>query len=124
MAIKGTGSKHKYWVIMAGNTPTAFRARTRDVLLPTLVQLQRAQPNTTLQWFERNRLWPSPIDAREAMHAKRQMRPTRGRDWRPGGEHKDPRARFKVSRDQKRARFKRRRFDPRGKPGAKPPVDE
>ena len=29
----------------------------------------------------------------------------RGRDWRPGGEHRDPRARFKVPRDLKRARF-------------------
>jgi hypothetical protein len=26
----------------------------------------------------------------------------RGRDWRPGGEHKDPRDRFKVPRDVKR----------------------
>jgi 23S rRNA pseudouridine2605 synthase len=30
----------------------------------------------------------------------------RGRDWRPGGVHKDPRDRFKVPRDVKRARFK------------------
>jgi hypothetical protein len=30
----------------------------------------------------------------------------RGRDWRPGGAHKDPRDRFKVPRDVKRARFK------------------
>ena len=29
----------------------------------------------------------------------------RGRDWRPGGEHRDPRDRFKVPRDVKRARF-------------------
>ena len=43
----------------------------------------------------------------------------RGRDWRPGGTHKDPRDRFKVPRDVKRARFKaklhRDRFHP--KPG-------
>ena len=30
----------------------------------------------------------------------------RGRDWRPGGQHKDPRDRFKVPRDVKRARYK------------------
>jgi len=30
----------------------------------------------------------------------------RGRSWRPGGAHKDPRDRFKVPRDVKRARFK------------------
>jgi hypothetical protein len=102
----------KCWVIVAGKTPTAFRARTPDVLLPTLRQLQRTQPDTTLQWFERNRLWSSPLEAREAMRARRQMRPSgagRGRDWRPGGDHKDPRARFKLTRDQKRARFKSRR---------------
>jgi hypothetical protein len=29
----------------------------------------------------------------------------RGRDWRPGGAHRDPRARFKVPRDIKRARL-------------------
>jgi hypothetical protein len=29
----------------------------------------------------------------------------RGRDWRPGGGHKDPRDRFKVPRDVKRARM-------------------
>ena len=46
----------------------------------------------------------------------------RGRDWRPGGDHKDPRDRFKVPRDVKRARFKakarRDRFSP--KPGSPP----
>ena len=29
----------------------------------------------------------------------------RPRDWRPGGEHKDPRDRFKIPRDEKRRRF-------------------
>jgi len=55
--------------------------------------------------------------------ADRQRPTPRGRDWRPGGEHKDPRDRFKVPRDVKRARFKaqlqRDRVSP--KPGA-PPV--
>jgi hypothetical protein len=32
----------------------------------------------------------------------------RARDWRPGGEHKDPRERFKVPRDVKRARMAKR----------------
>ena len=32
----------------------------------------------------------------------------RGRDWRPGGDHRDPRDRFKVPRDVKRARFSAR----------------
>jgi hypothetical protein len=40
----------------------------------------------------------------------------RGRDWRPGGDHKDPRDRFKVPRDVKRARFKARLRRDRARP--------
>jgi hypothetical protein len=99
---------HAFWVILAGTTPTAFRAKVRDVLLPTLHQLQRTQPDVSLQWFERGRLWPSPDEARHALAARRQARPVRRPDWRPGGTHADPHARFKLTRDQKRARFKKR----------------
>ena len=102
------GKAFTFWVIVAGTTPTAFRARTRDVLLPTLHQLQRTQPDTSLRWCERNRLWTSPAEARDALRAGRQQRRTRKPDWRPGGDHQDPRARFELSRDQKRARFKKR----------------
>src|SRR3954463_371846 len=45
----------------------------------------------------------------------------RGRDWRPGGEHKDPRDRFKVPRDVKRARFKAKQRRDRPAGGAPPP---
>ena len=51
----------------------------------------------------------------------------RGRDWRPGGDHKDPRDRFKVPRDVKRARFKAKLRRDRFKPpdaGTKPPGGE
>jgi hypothetical protein len=58
--------------------------------------------------------------------ADRQRPAPRGRDWRPGGEHKDPRDRFKVPRDVKRARFKaklqRDRFDPKPRSGHSGPV--
>lgn len=102
------------WVIVAGTTPTAFRARTREALLPTLHQLQRTQPDSALRWFERNRLWASPLEAREALRARRTFRPARVPGWRPGGDHRDPRARYELTRDQKRARFKKRL-------GARPP---
>jgi hypothetical protein len=111
-----------FWVIVAGATPTAFRSRYRDELLPTFRQLQRTQPDVALMWFERGRLWPSAKDAREALLAVRKARAERqadrGADWRPGGSHKDPRARFQVSRDEKRARFKRRLQDNRRPDGA------
>ena len=103
-----SGRVHGYWVILAGNTPTSFRARDRDVLLPTLRQLQRTQPKVSLQWFERSRLWNSQEEARDALRAGRLERPVRRPDWRPGGEHKDPRKKFEMTRDQKRARFKTR----------------
>ena len=98
----------KFWVILAGPTPTSFRARSREILLPTLYQLQQTQPDVSLKWFERGRLWSSPLEAREALVAQRQQR-RKPADWRPGGAHKDPRKRFEISRDQKRARFKARR---------------
>jgi hypothetical protein len=108
------------WVIVSGTTPTAFRARTRETLLPTLHQLQRTQPDTVLRWFERNRLWSSPLEAREALHAKRAFRQPRDRAWRPGGDHRDRRAKYELSRDEKRARFKRRQRAPLRKPGRGP----
>jgi hypothetical protein len=98
----------KFWVILAGPTPTSFRARERGDLLPTLHQLQRRQPDVSLKWFERSRVWESPAEAREALVAQRQRRKAGKRpgDWRPGGEHRDPRKRFELSRQEKRARFK------------------
>jgi len=64
---------------------------------------------------------PGPAKPRSGEGGQRPA--PRGRDWRPGGEHKDPRDRFKVPRDVKRARFKanlqRDRVNP--KPGG-PPV--
>lgn len=98
------------WVIVAGTQPTAFRARSAEELLPTLRQLQQTQPDVQMKWFERGRLWATPGDAALALKARRQAprRDDRGRDWRPGGEHKDPRAKYDVPRDEKRARFKKR----------------
>jgi hypothetical protein len=101
-------ARHAYWVILVGATPTAFRSSTRDVLVPTWRQLQRTQPDVTLRWFERGRLWESPEAARFGLRAKSPEAEKRRADWRPGGNHRDPRARFALTRDQKRARFKDR----------------
>jgi hypothetical protein len=107
---------HTFWVIVSGNTPTAFRAREREDLIPTFVQLQRTQPDVSLKWFERNRIWSSPGEARDALAAVRERRRTTARprkpEWRPGGEHKDPRQRYEKTRDQKRAQFKARQRRP------------
>lgn len=113
-----------WWVILDGATPTAFRARIRDTLLPTLHQLHRTQPNVTLRWVERGRVWESPDQARDAALAARRKpkAPGRPREWRPGGQHRDPRQRYELTRDQKRARFRARQQRPArpGRPGRPP----
>src|SRR5688572_25310719 len=94
-----------YWTIIADGQPTAFRAATSEELLPTLKQLQSKQPDAVLMWFARGKLWPSEEAASMALKMERERRERRPADWRPGGEHKDPRDRFKVPRDVKRQRF-------------------
>jgi 23S rRNA pseudouridine2605 synthase len=108
--------RHAYWTILIDDKPTAFRARDREELQPTFVQLQRKNANVTMRWFARGKLW----DSREAEHddfqrqkqaagapRDRRDRPQgaerRGSDWRPGGTHKDPRDRFKKKNRPERA---------------------
>jgi translation initiation factor IF-2 len=94
--------RHLYWTIIAEGAPTAFRARDRAELMPTLKQLQRKDPGAALKWFERGRLWASPEEARTQLAAERSAarRPPPG--WRPGGDHRDPHERHKVPRDVRR----------------------
>ncbi|NQW03901.1 MAG: hypothetical protein HQ485_07720 [Acidobacteria bacterium] len=100
---------NRFWVILIGETATSFKGKEREDLLPTYKQLQRTQSGVSLRWFERGRIWESP-DAAEgaAKLALTEGRTKRPKEWRPGGEHVDPKARFQLSRDQKRAKFKKR----------------
>lgn len=103
-----------FWVILVGETPTSFRAKMREDLVPTLRQLQRTQTDVRLRWFERGRIWESPQQAiGVAKLAGTVARERRPKEWRPGGEHRDPRARFELTRDQKRAKFKREQREDR-----------
>src|SRR5579864_1702339 len=119
-----------YWTILIDQKPTAFRAREADELLPTLNQLKRKNTDVVMKWFARGRLWDSQTAEREAF-TTRADRPAerRNQDWRPGGEHKDPRARFdkeKRRRDKREQRAQRneaeaaRVFRPTQPPGARP----
>jgi hypothetical protein len=91
-----------YWTILIDGSPTACRARERDDLVPTFAQLKRTNDDVIMKWFSQGRLWDSP----EAQHqSHRQPRPAaekRGRDWRPGGQHLDPRSRFTRKKAKKR----------------------
>ena len=99
---------HSFWVILIGKTPTSFRGKVREDLVPTLRQLQRTQSDVSLRWFERGKVWESPEAAIGAAKlAATAAREKRTKEWRPGGEHRDPKARFELTRDQKRAKFKR-----------------
>jgi hypothetical protein len=95
--------RYSFWTILIDHKPTAFRAREQSELLPTLAQLRRTNEDVILQWFSRGRLWESPDAERAALERRRATRAAgdrhaagekRGRDWRPGGQHADPRARF------------------------------
>jgi hypothetical protein len=91
-----------YWTILIDNAPTAFRARDAAELLPTLNQLKRKNKDVVLKWFARGRLWETQQQERDDFQQRKRKAgatrpkaaPKRGRDWRPGGAHKDPRARF------------------------------
>ena len=96
--------RYAYWTILIDDKPTAFRARDREELLPTFHQLQRTNPNIVFKWFARGRLWESPEAARASQRMPKPAREPRGRGWRPGGKHEDPRARFKKRRGDKGSR--------------------
>jgi|SRR5437867_2439811 len=85
-----------YWTILIDGQPTAFRARDQQELLPTLNQLKRTNKDVLLRWFARGRLWESQQQDWDARRQRKTpIESGRGRDWRPGGQHADPRARFK-----------------------------
>lgn len=83
-----------YWTILIDDKPTAFRAQKQEELLPTFKQLSRTNPNIVMRWFARGRLWDNPEQAQWALTNAPKKRERRGPDWRPGGQNKDPRARF------------------------------
>jgi hypothetical protein len=117
--------RYAYWTILAGGLPTAFRATDREDLLPTFQRIREKHPDAEMKWFARGKLWASPEEAREkgtreghdrgerregsSRQGAAGKRPEgRGRDWRPGGEHRDPRQKYK---DAKKARNLERRAD-------------
>jgi len=114
--------RHHYWTIILEGKPTAFRAHTQEELVPTLRQLQARHADAVMKWFARGRLWESQEQERAETVARRRPKPSgtverRPREWRPGGEHKDPRDRFKVPRDEKRRRFAQNLRRKRSGPG-------
>jgi hypothetical protein len=65
--------RYAYWTILVDETPTAFRAGSQEDLMPTFKRLKAKHPSATMMWFQNGKLWPSRIDAQEAMHARGEM---------------------------------------------------
>ena len=106
--------RYAYWTIVAGGLPTAFRTAERDELMPTFKRIQAKHPDAEMKYFARGKLWESQDAAKKALEAQR--RPDRprtrlGRDWRPGGEHRDPRQRFVDAKKARNQRLRKTRFE-------------
>jgi hypothetical protein len=110
--------RYAYWTILAGGLPTAFRAAERDELLPTFNRILEKHPDAQMKYFAKGKLW----DSREASQAASPS-PPRGRDWRPGGNHRDPRQKFADAKRQKNQDRRKRRFESR-QPSAQAPGGE
>lgn len=98
--------RHAYWTILVDNQATAFRAHEPDELLPTLNRLKERHASVEMKWFERGRLFDSREQARRALQEAPAER--RDRNWRPGGDHRDPRQKYRDARKAKWQRFKQK----------------
>jgi 23S rRNA pseudouridine2605 synthase len=114
-----------YWTIILDGIPTSFRAKEQSELQPTFNALKRKNPGAIMKWFSGGRLWDSPEQAKEErqLARDRQFREERDRqprdvhrskDWRPGGEHRDPRDKYKLPPGEARKRWKQRHLGPGG----------
>src|SRR3954469_18890838 len=129
--------RYAYWTILIDDKPTAFRAREREELLPTFHQLQRKNTNVAVKWFARDRLWESQQDERDDFQRRKRAAAApfdraaappagekRSGDWRPGGQHKDPRDRFKKKNRPERAWSDRESPTRRDRDKLGPPRDQ
>jgi hypothetical protein len=116
-----------YWTIIAGGLPTAFRATEREELLPTFKRIREKHPDAEMKYFARGRLWASADEAKQEADAVRARAPrgdARGRDWRPGGEHRDPRQKFKDAKKKRNLDWRKERFERRQAPGIESPREK
>ncbi|MGE0447001.1 MAG: hypothetical protein AB7P99_17370 [Vicinamibacterales bacterium] len=112
-----------YWTIIAGGMPTAFRATDREELLPTFQRIREKHPDAEMKYFAQGKLWAGPEEARAARLQGSGDRSSgtsvpeksRGRSWRPGGEHRDARQHFKDQKKERNQRWRAEKFEKRAK---------
>lgn len=126
--------RYAYWTIIAGGLPTAFRAAERDELLPTFRRIKEKHPDAQMKYFARGKLWESQDEARGAQrrgggrtrpdgggrdrergtgarpNEAGRDRERRDRDWRPGGDHRDPRQKFVDAKKARNAAMREDRW--------------
>lgn len=96
--------RYAYWTIIVDEQATAFRAGSLEDIMPTFNRLKEKQPSAKLMWFQSGKLWPSRVDAREAM----QMRGERGRDRDPRQAREPGTTAWKPRSDSARPAWKTR----------------
>jgi len=107
--------RYAYWTIIAGGLPTAFRAAEREELLPTFQRIKERHPDAEMKYFARGKLW----DSREAVRAT-DKGAGRSRDWRPGGNHRDPRQKFIDAKKQRNTALRKERWKRRTETAPQP----
>lgn len=113
--------RHAYWTILVDDQPTAFRAHDPEELLPTLNRLREKNQTAVMKWFERGQLFESRDAARDVGYGQGERRwegprpdrrgdddRPRDQNWRPGGEHRDPRQKYRDAKKAKWDRFKQK----------------
>jgi hypothetical protein len=105
--------RYAYWTIIVDNAPTAFRSGSKEELLPTFNRLKEKHASAVMMWWQNGKLWPSRLDAQEAMRA-------RGEIGRRNDSRQAARPPFR-DRERKPAR-ERSAWTPRGEPSAPPPA--
>src|SRR5688572_10478936 len=89
--------RYAYWTILVDDQPTAFRAGSQEDLMPTFKRLKEKHPSATMMWFQNGKLWPSRIDAQEAMRARGDMG-RRGDERQKGGFRERERRPFRSDK--------------------------
>lgn len=114
--------RYAYWTIIVDNQPTAFRSGSQEELLPTFKRLKAKHDTAVMMWFQNGKLWPSRVDAQEAMHARGEMgrRGDERQAGRPGFRDRAAGSKF-GDRDRKPTR-ERSAWTPRGEPSTPAPA--
>ena len=108
--------RYAYWTILVDDQPTAFRAATQDDLMPTYKRLKEKNASAKMMWWQNGKLWPSRLDAQDAMRARGEM--GRRGDARQGGGFRD-RNKDREQRPERDATGKLA-WKPKGEAGDRP----